>query len=397
MVISSQQKRIGVRWLAAVLCALPASLTAAVPTVDNAALYYYQAFLRCPSLDSIPDNLVSGGLRGTRCADDLREYFEDHSECRDVIELVKAASRVRSCKWGIPNLQGSSIMGYVVGPMRTVTFLLTADAQILAADGDHKAAFDRMLTLRRFAADLGDPNIGYLLATQAERLAVVSIGHMLEATPADPALLTWLGDELAFEPLTCEWFSWLLRTECERTLCLARADDTLLPRVRRVVPDAGTPTYRANVEALKDVDDEELMRRIQESYAQFMGNVLEILGSDLPYNEAYAKLDRLEKEREEEARENPAVIDGWTEGIPNQYRDVFTQKARLNALRAAVEVYAVKAETGTLPKTLPHGLPKDPFCDEDFEYALTEEGFVLRAPAETIERQGPTEYHFKVQ
>jgi len=398
MAISSEHKRIGLNWATAVLCALPASLAAAEPAVDNAALLYYQAFLRCPSYNNIPADLARGACRGTGCADDLRDYFKDHPECRDVIELVEAASRMRPCKWGVPLPQRPSFMGYFVGPMRTIDFLFVADARILAAEGDHKAAFDRLLTLRRLAGEMGGATIGYILAVQADGLALVSIGHILETAPSDQALLTWLSEKLAFEPLTCAWLSQHLRAEYEEQLWSVRRDEEFLLRIRRLTPGAGTPTYRANLEALKNIDDEELMRRVQESYKQFVDSALEILASDLQYEEAYAQLDRVEKEREEEARENPVVKYTylWTDGIANQYSGLFTLKARLDALRAAVGVYAVKAETGQLPKTLPDGLPKDPFCDEDFKYALTEEGFVLRAPAETIERQGPTEYRFKV-
>jgi hypothetical protein len=37
-----------------------------------------------------------------------------------------------------------------------------------------------------------------------------------------------------------------------------------------------------------------------------------------------------------------------------------------------------------LPETLPDYLPKDPFSGQDFEYEITEKGFVLRCRAKDI-------------
>ena len=37
-----------------------------------------------------------------------------------------------------------------------------------------------------------------------------------------------------------------------------------------------------------------------------------------------------------------------------------------------------------MPRVLLDGLPKDPFSDEDFEYRVTGEGFVLRCRYEDI-------------
>lgn len=39
------------------------------------------------------------------------------------------------------------------------------------------------------------------------------------------------------------------------------------------------------------------------------------------------------------------------------------------------------ARTGQLPQTLPTDLLKDPYSDEDFEYQVTERGFILRCHA----------------
>jgi hypothetical protein len=61
-------------------------------------------------------------------------------------------------------------------------------------------------------------------------------------------------------------------------------------------------------------------------------------------------------------------------------------------------VYRIKATTGQLPENLPDGLPKDPYSGKDFEYQVTDEGFILRCRAEAIGGYGPKirQFEFRV-
>lgn len=56
----------------------------------------------------------------------------------------------------------------------------------------------------------------------------------------------------------------------------------------------------------------------------------------------------------------------------------------LLALNGYPSIYIISAQTGQLPETLPANLPKDPFSGQDFEYEITERGFVLRCRAKDI-------------
>lgn len=60
-------------------------------------------------------------------------------------------------------------------------------------------------------------------------------------------------------------------------------------------------------------------------------------------------------------------------------------RAELNALKAAIEIYLIRAQKGNLPDSLLGGLPKDPFSGKDFEYETTDDGFILRCRARDIE------------
>jgi hypothetical protein len=72
-------------------------------------------------------------------------------------------------------------------------------------------------------------------------------------------------------------------------------------------------------------------------------------------------------------------------------------QARINGIKAAVEVYLVLAKTGRLPEKLPEYLPKDPFTSEDFVYEITDEGFALRCQGEDFQKGRRTLLEFKVK
>jgi hypothetical protein len=72
-------------------------------------------------------------------------------------------------------------------------------------------------------------------------------------------------------------------------------------------------------------------------------------------------------------------------------------KTHSNAIRAAIEVYLVKAKTGKLPDELPAGLPKDLFSGKDFEYEKTADGFILRCQGEELGKGEIHEYKFGVK
>ena len=55
------------------------------------------------------------------------------------------------------------------------------------------------------------------------------------------------------------------------------------------------------------------------------------------------------------------------------------------------------AETGQLPKTLPIHVPTDPYSSKNFEYEITEEGFVLRCRVKPVNESEVKQYEFKVQ
>jgi len=71
--------------------------------------------------------------------------------------------------------------------------------------------------------------------------------------------------------------------------------------------------------------------------------------------------------------------------------------ARLNAIKAGIEIYLFKAKTGHLPQELPQGLPKDPYTGQDLRYEITEGGFSLSLPDKNTPGSEYPLWTFRVQ
>ena len=83
--------------------------------------------------------------------------------------------------------------------------------------------------------------------------------------------------------------------------------------------------------------------------------------------------------------------------IPEQFNVIVHNTARFNTLKAAIEIYIIKAKTGELPKVLPAGLPKDPYSGQNFGYEVTDNGFTFNSKGEEYRKLRKRFLEFKVQ
>jgi hypothetical protein len=368
------------------------------PESRNAALLYYQALVCCPDLDEFPPDVVRQVYRGRANARDAKLYADKH---RAVVEYVQAAARMGHCDWGVATDRAPGFRVSALARVRTLLFLVAAEAQRLAGDGDYEAAFEQIFGLRRFTAHAAaDPNLGFILPFQIEGNALKFTLFMMSRTPPDCEAFARLKDQLAFDPFSPDWLPTLFHADFELVLFSLRTDEASLQRIRTVVPTNSSAAYRARQEAWNEVGDEALIERIREPYARFLDDVLDVLASDLPYAQAYERINSRVEALKEAAPDEPAIIANWVmcaDGVLGQYGTLVYLAATRNALRAAVDVYKVRTRTGRLPATLPEGLPKDPFSGQDFQYETTEDGFALRCRTKDVGADRLWEYEFNVQ
>jgi hypothetical protein len=381
-----------------VMCISVILLTSVSPAIayppDNAAVLYYKAFmiLQEPSEDvkKMMTDLRAGKIKPN---DEIRQCLHDN---RHVIELVETAAGVRDCDWGHDISKGFDVMLPELSKIRMTAFLLTADAQTLAEEGDYKTALSKYLTIHRMARHVGDRLlISYLVGTSLNALANKRIGEILSGMPDDIETLTWLKNQVYDITSRSNTLKGAMSSEREIALQQLHKENigTILDSLSfGEVPDGMS---RESIEKVRN-GDEEFFRASREYYSNYVTSVLAAL--DLPYPQSHKQLEQLSEKAEKQSADDPAAIlfaAFWPAATRICTLDV---KARThsNALKAAIEVYIARAKTRRLPDTLPAGLPKDLFSGKDFEYEKTKDGFVLRCRGKDLDTDEIFQYEFKI-
>ena len=222
---------------------------------------------------------------------------------------------------------------------------------------------------------------------------------VLGLVPPDVDTLRWLRGQLAAVQGAPRSLEKVLQTDVEVVLAGLRADPNGLEWVRQALAE-GAEDGQARAEMLS-LTDEQIVARARRPCENFLSAVFQVLDSDMPYVQKCAEIQRLASQVEDEYGSDPAA--GYAifwfaraSMIRRYYGTVVRDIAAFHALKAGVEVYLVVAETGVLPDVLPDHTPKDPYSGEEFEYEITEAGFVLRCRVKDIDLDRPWEYEFKV-
>ena len=359
------------------------------PDPDNAALLYYQAFLLRPETDYDTWWSIDEVLRGADPNEKLREYL-NLPDCRRTIDFAEAAAQLPHCDWGIRYSQGIEAHLPLLAHFRNLSFLIYADAGVLAADGDYWAALGRCLTIRQIAVHVGDDLlINYLISLQLDGLAHRCTRDVLGSMPPDSDILTWLRGRLVVVRDVFPSFIRALEMNLELSLQSLRTNPEDLVWLReQLAENADDENTRDEILSLTN---EETIALFRDSYVDFNNSVFHVIDSEMTYEQKSLEIQRLGNIMHEKC----AVYN--TEQIDEHYNLKVRNTAQFNALKAAIEIYLIRAKTGQLPEALPAGLPKDPYSGQDFGYEITEEGFTFHSQGEDFEGRGGQLLEFKVQ
>ncbi|MBC8468894.1 MAG: hypothetical protein H8D56_05435 [Planctomycetes bacterium] len=372
------------------------------PNQDNAALLYYQAFLLRPFLDKTASQKIDDILRGAESDREIRTYL---GHCLPVIQAAEIASRIPQCTWAI---------GYRAGPrfdwkdlyseVTNLQEILMLDARILAADGHYHAALERCLTLRRLARQLSDSNISGIMSFSwsVDTGALRTAKHILGVMPPNADIISWFRGQLALiqgvpmlleKTLQANFKSYLYHMRTQPDFFLARTRDLL---VKLAEDEQGKENARK-------LTDEQILSLFGEGHLRFFNSVFRIADSEMTYEQKCTQMQRLVDELEEGDSTDKLVkrfmsLSGTDPLAKGKYPFQVGHVAHINGIKVALEVYLNVAKTGQLPKTIPGGLPKDPFTGLDFVYEITNEGFALRCKGENFQgRRGKRVLEFKVK
>jgi hypothetical protein len=318
------------------------------------------------------------------------------------IELIEAASRLPRCKWGIYHSKGWDLAA--VGELRHIALLLDDDARDLVAAGDYRAALERCLTIRRFARHLGDETITlHGMSLTADGVAFRGIREVLNAMPPDAEVLTWLKGEPAMTRGAPASFVRMLDIHLQQAVKSLERSPKTIARIRnRMIGEAAGIKGNEFEGEIRSITDEMLIsevRKIASSvFADFLDSVNKAVEKNEPYDQTYMEIELLTYKLLAHDLIEPFYDMTSVMITTDFYRISVNHKARMNALKAAIEIYLIKAKTGKLPDTIPKGLPKDPYTCRDFEYELIDDGFALRCQGKNSQRERPRRsLEFKVR
>lgn len=368
------------------LLILTSPVLAYPPDPDNAALLYYQAYISYEKADDTMEDMVADLSRGNIEPNErIKKYIES---CRTAIDLATAATEIPNCNWGLKYSDGVSINLAHVAQTRKLVFLITAEARILAAEGDYQKAINRCLTVHKIGKHVGDDTpISFLVSMSIDKMVASRIQDILADMPQDLETLISLKAKLAEVPFKTPSLRVAMRLEKECFSSEMRVDkrDELLAMCSG--PGEAGDLEKMAIKRLAE-GEEVFFAKNRDYYIKHMNSLDEVLESSIPYAEVYSRLEQLNERPGKEITENPAatLTSLLTPAFGRIYSIEIRTKTISNSIRTAVEIYMIKAKSGKLPDALPDGLPGDLFSGKDFKYEKTADGFALRCQGEEFQK-----------
>ena len=387
----SSNKLTKVVCLAAILLVLT-HLAFAYPP-DNAAVLYYRACLLYQPDDAMKKMLTDLSKGKIKLNKKIKKYVKSQ---HNVINSVVTAAHLSDCDWGYDYSQGFALMMPGLSALRNVGKLILADAKILAAQGKYETSLEHCLTIKKMARHVSDrPFITHLVGIAMDDLANNCIVNILADMPQDLRTLNWLKNQLAR----------IEKMPFSLAICIDYESETVgeyvsKEAVKKLMPfeELGVSPEVAKLTAERvRKADAAFFARNAAYYENHMAHVKAAL--DLPYAQAYADIAKLSEKPERDVVKNPdaTLTAVFAPAIHRVYGQLLKVKNSSNVVRAAVDIYILKAKTGRLPDELPAGAPKDLFSGKDFEYERIDDGFILRCRAKDLLKDKIREYEFKIK
>jgi hypothetical protein len=359
---------------------------------DNAAVLYYKSFM----LLEEPNDTVKKMLKDLKddkigLNEPIRRYVESN---RKVINEVVTAAEIKNCDWGLNYSDGMAMLIPHLAKLRSVTYLLAADAKVLAEKGDYKTALERCITMYKMGGHAGDDTIvqglvGIAIDGVADRRVVEILPQVSNDTETLQRLRGQLGDVSSRFP-SMRVAVGMGGEVWEHSL----NKEGLLEAVHS--SDFSKSDQDKVEQVLRQHDNDEFYVRVGEYYQSIISR--EQIAYDLPYPQAKQKLDNIYGEVQKTAKEKPeAAIVGVLLPAINRVLTIDTrEKTHLNAVIAGIDIYIIRAKAGKLPDEMPAGLPKDLFSGKDFLYEKTDAGFTLTGQGKDLDKDIVQKYEFKI-
>lgn len=367
-------------------------------SIENAALLYYQALLLYEKPDAELGKMLHDFQAGKI---DLNETIRKHIEKnRRVIEYVVKAASLAHCDWGYDYSEGISLTLVTLPEIRFIGFLLSAEARQLVEQGDYRTALDRCMAMHQLALHSVDRSLmTYVIGLGVSGWANRTIQAVLAALPGDVDALGRLKAELGRIQDAFPSLENALRQEGQLWASVMRKDkaEMFLKIGGEVYGDffVTSPAYQRIA-----TGDEAFFEGTRRHWLDAIASFGEALKAGQPYPQTCAQLGELEEKPRREFQDNPDAV--FTPAVLPMAGRLYQLTIRLhthfNAVKTAIDLYAIKARTGKLPDALPAGAPLDLYSGQPFEYERAQDHFTLRCRAKEGPRDAEVkQYEFKLR
>ena len=357
---------------------------------NNAAVLYYKASMLYEVDDEMNDMLSDLRKGRIELNDKIKEFVNKNHR---LLTIVLDASEIEFCDWGFDFSQGLNVLFPRFGKLKQLTWLILADARILAEQGDYETALSRCISIYKIARHMNErPVICYLVGISLNAVANNCVIEILSDMPQDMETLTWLKDQL--NQMDKRPISIKLALYYKREAGITSMNPQKISNAISGLDDGACKEDL--LERISSADEKFFERNIK-YWNNYMDSAEAAIG--LPYSEAYSTLKSLDENLVKDLGENPdlALAAVYAPAWWKIYSLSIRMASHYNAVKTAIEIYMIKAKTGKLPDKLPEGLPKDLFSGKDFQYEKTSEGFILRCQGKDLVKDEIHEYEFKVQ
>jgi len=370
---------------------IPSAATVAYPP-DNAAVLYYRAcqwHQSDPEMEQMLTDLSKGKI-------EINERIEKYVQRnRRSIGFVLDASEAKDCDWGMDYSKGIETVMPPLHMFRKLAWLIMADAKILAAQGDCEAAIGRCLSLHKFARHVSDRTLlMHLVGIAINDISNKCIQDILSESPANLETLSWLKNQiLEIENIPLSFKACI---DTDRDTVMAAVTEDNIEALSHIEDGEMSPSVSKAAEKWFLAADEQFLPSNRAYWKEHYGNIKATL--DMPYTKAYAELKRLRDKPGKDIIENSdaTLTTILLPAFDKVYGYGIRGRTLSNAVKAAIDIYIVKAKTGRLPEKLPAGLPKDLFSGKNFEYEKTKDGFLLRCRGKDLHKDKTYQYEFKI-
>jgi len=355
---------------------------------DNAAVLYYKAFMVMPkNTVEVMDKISLADINEPN--ETLKAFLKENGPA---IKLIEDASKVEQCDWGDDYSQGFELLVPYLVPVKTGMQLAFLKARTQFWQKDYDGTIETLLNNYRMASHVADgTDVCYMLGSAIEGRTSVLIGEYLGKISANEAQLNRIKFELSelekrhiSQEIILERYIVSINFSSKglgKQIVSGLVDDTLSKKILEQIKNGDEQFWADNEKYFLERGAE------AKSAMQF------------PYERAIPALQAINNQIKEDANSNPnAMITHILWPAVDKLLNVRVRdRNRVNALRAAVEIYLSKCKAGNLPMSLPAGLPVDLYSGKEFGYEVKAGGFVLRARGKDLINNEIPVYEFKVK